>query len=198
VQNATSRLGGAFPKPSKSTGLSGRQLAECHWLPGQAAVRETICSNAMAPARPDHSTNDQYVTLPADRTSRGQQGSNRISCALRTFSTLAVSSHILGGCPGRSIPAQKCSGFPIALAGECQLRWGLCYALETMGKSTLYRVNWFRNERLLGTEPWNGPTLDVVKKRARAMVADDHADRVEVWKAGGELVFQHPGRQRRG
>ncbi len=70
--------------------------------------------------------------------------------------------------------------------------WRVCYVLESMGKSSLYRVNWFRNHRLIGTEPWDARTLDDLKKRARAMVADDSADRVEICKPSGELIFQHP------
>jgi hypothetical protein len=65
-----------------------------------------------------------------------------------------------------------------------------------MGKSNVYRANWFRNERLIGTEPWDEPRLEDVRKRARAMIADGSADRIEICKPTGEVVFQHPRRRR--
>lgn len=68
-------------------------------------------------------------------------------------------------------------------------------ALE-MGKSTVYRANWFRNELLIGTEPWDEATLEDVKKRARAMIDNESADRIEICKPSGEVVFQHRSRQR--
>lgn len=73
-----------------------------------------------------------------------------------------------------------------------------CAMSANMGKATFYRVNWFRNQRLIGTEPSHGLTLDDMKKRARAIVADESADRVEICKPSGELVFQHSGTPRRG
>lgn len=68
---------------------------------------------------------------------------------------------------------------------------------KNMGKITSYRVNWFRNERLIGTEPSHGLTLEDLKKRARAMVAEESADRVEISKPSGELVFRYYGILRR-
>ena len=68
---------------------------------------------------------------------------------------------------------------------------------QNMGKTSFYRVNWFKNEHLIGTEPSHGLTLEDMKKRARAMVADESADRVEICKLSGELVFQHSGAPRR-
>jgi hypothetical protein len=54
-----------------------------------------------------------------------------------------------------------------------------------------YRVNWFETDRLIGTEAWDGTTLQGAKSRARALVAATGATRAEVCRPSGKVVFKH-------
>ncbi len=59
-----------------------------------------------------------------------------------------------------------------------------------------YRVNWFETDRLIGTEVWEGTTLEGAKDRAKALVAANTASRAEVCKPNGEVVFKHSAKPR--
>ncbi len=54
-----------------------------------------------------------------------------------------------------------------------------------------YRMNWFRNGRLINTELSQEPTLHLARKRARDLVAEGSADFIEVCRANGEVVSYH-------
>ncbi len=65
------------------------------------------------------------------------------------------------------------------------------------GAAMSYRLNWFKDGRLINTEISEQARLDLTKKRARGLVDEGSADRIEVCSANGLVVFGYPRTLRR-
>jgi hypothetical protein len=60
-----------------------------------------------------------------------------------------------------------------------------------------YRINWYENGHLIGTELSEERTLQAVKSRAREFVAADIADCAEVVRPNGEVAYKCSKRLRK-
>ncbi len=91
---------------------------------------------------------------------------------------------------------------PMSLAESVSTKWRrfiallpTCFVKRKAWRQMLYRLNLYRDDKLLSTELLQGISLADAKAQATSAVAIDAADRAQIRNGLGNLVFYYPAKQ---